>query len=66
MKCHRCEGLMVQDTMLDMEETGRLWVEIWRCVQCGNAEDPRININRCRLALRRAAGLRARQTLVSA
>jgi hypothetical protein len=65
MKCYRCEGLMVQDTMLDMEETGGLWIEIWRCVQCGNAEDPRIN--RHRLAqYRRAAGLRNRPALVSA
>lgn len=64
MKCYRCEGLMVQDSMLDMEETGSLWVEIWRCVQCGNAEDPRIN--RHRLAQHRATALRIRPVLVSA
>ncbi len=46
MRCYRCNGLMVQDSMIDMQETGNLWLESWRCVICGNVEDPRINRHR--------------------
>ncbi len=43
MTCQRCHGLMVQDHLLDLEEAyGRLWIEGWRCVSCGDIVDPLI------------------------
>jgi hypothetical protein len=43
MKCQRCDGLMVVDHYIDMEDdSGHLWLRAWRCVTCGEVVDPRI------------------------
>ena len=43
MNCHRCHGLMVVDHFIDMEdEMGCLWMRAWRCMNCGEVEDPEI------------------------
>ncbi len=41
MNCCRCQGLMVEDNLLDMEDTyGHLWIRGWRCLCCGDVIDP--------------------------
>jgi len=42
MECARCDGLLVMDYYIDMENSGGLWLEAWRCVCCGNVVDPQI------------------------
>lgn len=43
MKCTRCQGLMVEDHLLDIQESlGPMWIKSWRCVACGNIVDPLI------------------------
>jgi len=47
MTCQRCHGLMVEDHLLDMEESyGRPWIRGWRCVSCGDVVDPVIKRRR--------------------
>lgn len=42
--CERCEGLTVDHWVLD--EAGQAWVELRRCVNCGNVSDTVIEKNR--------------------
>jgi hypothetical protein len=43
MQCTRCDGLMVTDNLVDMEESSiPMWMKGWRCVSCGNIVDPLI------------------------
>lgn len=43
MKCQRCDGLMVVDHYIDMQDdSGQLWLRAWRCIICGEVLDPRI------------------------
>lgn len=51
MKCDRCEGLMLEDDFLDMQETGGMWLRMWRCINCGHALDSVTVANRQRHAL---------------
>ncbi len=52
MKCQRCDGLMVVDHYIDMEDdSGHLWLRAWRCVACGNVLDHRIQRHRVRREL---------------
>jgi hypothetical protein len=45
MECGRCKGLMVKDQFSDFKETyGVMWMNGWRCVNCGHA--PLIEANR--------------------
>ncbi len=47
MKCTRCQGLMVADDLLDMQESYLpMWMRGLRCIACGNIVDPLINQNR--------------------
>lgn len=47
MKCTRCQGLMVADDLLDMQESYLpMWMRGLRCIACGNIVDPLINSNR--------------------
>ncbi|HJT20869.1 MAG TPA: hypothetical protein VJ746_10390 [Nitrospira sp.] len=47
MTCTRCEGLMVPDHLIDMQESGiPMWMKGWRCVSCGNIVDPLIQRHR--------------------
>ncbi|MDP3598516.1 MAG: hypothetical protein Q8S75_16145 [Nitrospirota bacterium] len=41
MCCHRCNGLMLRDSFVDLrDDTGRLTFEGWRCLNCGEVVDP--------------------------
>lgn len=43
MNCPRCNGLMVVDHFIDMQDDGGgLWMRGWRCVSCGDVIDPMI------------------------
>lgn len=47
MKCTRCQGLMVADHLLDMQESYvPMWMHGLRCISCGNIVDPLINRHR--------------------
>ena len=47
MTCTRCQGLMVKDNLVDLQESYLpMWMCGWRCVACGNIVDPLINRNR--------------------
>jgi len=47
MHCTRCEGLMVPDNLIDMQESSiPMWMRGWRCVSCGNIVDPLIQRHR--------------------
>ena len=40
MTCTRCQGLMLQEKMLDLEGGyGEMWSRSWRCVNCGHRDD---------------------------
>jgi hypothetical protein len=41
MRCERCDGLMVTNHYLDMEESGH-WLQTWRCTNCGNVVEDTI------------------------
>ncbi|WP_447969380.1 hypothetical protein [Nitrospira sp. M1] len=42
MNCPRCQGTMVTDYFLDMEDSGDVWMSGWRCLSCGEVVDPLI------------------------
>ncbi|MGQ0810588.1 MAG: hypothetical protein ACT4OO_05110 [Nitrospiraceae bacterium] len=68
MNCTRCEGLMVGDHLLDLQESGGpMWVRGWRCVACGNIEDSVISRHRVMRqtvsACRTAGAMQAEQEL---
>jgi hypothetical protein len=42
---------MLQDDFLDMQETGGMWLRVWRCINCGNALDSVMVANRQHHAL---------------
>ena len=42
MHCVRCQGTMVTDYFIDMENRGELWMPGWRCLACGEVVDPLI------------------------
>lgn len=47
MDCPRCNGLMVVDHFIDMEDdSGQLWIRGWRCAICGEVVDPTISKHR--------------------
>ncbi len=47
MDCTRCDGLMVADNLIDMQESSiPMWMKGWRCVSCGNIVDPLIQRHR--------------------
>jgi len=47
MECARCDGLMVTDSLLDIQESSiPMWMKGWRCVSCGNIVDPLIQHHR--------------------
>ena len=47
MTCTRCEGLMVSDDLLDLQESFHpMRLEGFRCLSCGNVVDPLIQRNR--------------------
>ena len=47
MKCPHCLGFMVIDACLNMEgDRNKVWIEEWRCLNCGEIFDPRTLENR--------------------
>jgi hypothetical protein len=42
MRCERCEGLMVVGRFLDLLQSGEVWLQAWRCPNCGNVVDEQI------------------------
>ncbi len=47
MQCARCDGLMVGDSLIDIQESSiPMWMKGWRCVACGNIVDPLIQQHR--------------------
>jgi hypothetical protein len=47
MTCSRCQGLMVADDLIDLQESyAPMWMRGWRCVACGNIVDPLIQRRR--------------------
>ena len=46
MICERCSGLMTMDRYINAESPELSWMELWRCLTCGNVIDPQIRINR--------------------
>ncbi|MGC4097871.1 MAG: hypothetical protein QM706_12210 [Nitrospira sp.] len=40
MSCTRCQGLMLEEQMIDMEAGyGEMWSRSWRCFNCGHRDD---------------------------
>ncbi len=47
MSCSRCNGCMVDDYLLDMEDSsGPMWLQAKRCMNCGNVEEKVLQHNR--------------------
>ena len=47
MSCTRCQGLMLEEHMIDMEaDYGEMWVRSWRCFNCGHRDDAVIQHHR--------------------
>lgn len=51
MNCTRCQGLMLEEHMVDMEAGyGEMWSRSWRCFNCGHRDDDVIQHHRQRHA----------------
>ena len=47
MNCSRCQGLMLEEHLLDMEGAfGEMWTTSLRCMNCGHVHDPVMEQNR--------------------
>ncbi len=47
MNCTRCQGLMLEERMIDMEGAyGEMWSVSTRCVNCGHRDDAVIQHHR--------------------
>ena len=47
MTCSRCNGCMVEDFLLDMEDSsGPMWLQANRCMNCGNVAEKVLEHNR--------------------
>jgi hypothetical protein len=46
MTCERCNGLMASERICDLQGTGDLCVDGYRCLNCGNPVDSTILENR--------------------
>ena len=46
MSCSRCSGCMVEDFLLDMEDSsGPMWLKASRCMNCGNIVESMLQHN---------------------
>ncbi|MEC4889039.1 MAG: hypothetical protein RI101_03160 [Nitrospira sp.] len=60
MTCTRCQGLMVVDDLVDLQESCLpMWMRGLRCLSCGNIVDPLIVRNRM---MQRSGSLRLLKT----
>jgi len=51
MSCTRCQGLMLEEPMIDMEGAyGEMWSTSSRCVNCGHRDDAAMRQHRQRYA----------------
>ena len=51
MSCTRCQGLMLEEHMIDLEGGyGEMWSCSWRCVNCGHRDDAVLRQHRQRYA----------------
>ena len=55
MRCRRCDGMMVRDTIFDPFGT-EYHSKVWRCIGCGEILDPVILANRRRSRSQLAGG----------
>jgi hypothetical protein len=47
MSCERCQGTMVEDHLIDLEDSdGLMWITAWRCINCGHVVDSVMEANR--------------------
>ena len=47
MSCTRCQGMMLEESMIDMEaDYGQMWSRSWRCFNCGHRHDAVIQHHR--------------------
>lgn len=46
MKCPKCNGLMIYEKFMDMEESSSFFFYGWRCVSCGSIVDSTIMANK--------------------
>jgi hypothetical protein len=47
MTCLRCEGLMLEESLIDMEaDYGEMWSRSWHCCNCGHRDDAVIQHHR--------------------
>jgi len=60
MACRRCGGLIVKESVYDMEGSSQL-VLMDRCLQCGNIEDPVSARNRAQSPLPPSQKTKARR-----
>lgn len=45
MECQRCQGLMVQDRLYDLQDT-HIHCDVWRCICCGDIFDTQILLHK--------------------
>jgi hypothetical protein len=51
MSCTRCQGLMLEEHMIDLEGGyGEMWSRSWRCFNCGHRDDAVLRQHRQRYA----------------
>ena len=51
MSCTRCQGLMLDEHMIDLEGGyGEMWSRSWRCFNCGYRDDAVLRQHRQRYA----------------
>lgn len=56
MNCTRCQGLMLEEHMIDIEGGyGEMWCCSWRCFNCGHRDDAVLQHHR-QLHAKRVAG----------
>ena len=47
MTCTRCQGYMARDHFIDLLESAEsMWMDGWRCINCGNVRDSVMERNR--------------------
>jgi hypothetical protein len=53
MRCRQCDGSMVVDSFIDMEDDGGpLWLRAWCCVKCEEVAEPGLPQHRVARRLR--------------